>query len=271
MATYAVGDLQGCLDPLYALLERVRFSPAQDTLWVAGDLINRGPQSLATLRFVKGLGERAKVVLGNHDLHLLAAASGHKKTGKKDTIQPILDAPDRDELLQWLQHQPLLHHDAQLGYTMVHAGIPPIWSVKEAQRYANEVHTVLKGKDAQKFFAAMYGDKPDKWDSELTGTKRWRLITNYFTRMRFCTSDGKLELDTKTGPESPPKGFAPWYSFAKHRCADTTVIFGHWASLMGNTQRENFIGLDTGCVWGGSLTMIRLEDRTFYQQPCEKC
>ncbi|VUD40378.1 Bis(5'-nucleosyl)-tetraphosphatase, symmetrical [Thalassocella blandensis] len=269
MATYAVGDLQGCLDPLYTLLERVRFDPSQDTLWIAGDLVNRGPQSLATLRFVKGLGECAKIVLGNHDLHLLAAAHGHKKIGKKDTIKPILDASDSDDLLNWLQTQPLLHHDPELGYTMVHAGIPPIWSINEAQRYADEIHTVLRSDKATKFFAAMYGDKPDTWDESLSGPKRWRLITNYFTRMRFCTAEGKLELDTKTGPESPPKGYAPWYSFNHHRCTETSIIFGHWASLMGNTQRERFIALDTGCVWGGSLTMMCLDDRNLYEVKCD--
>ena len=268
MATYAVGDLQGCLDPLYVLLERVRFNPAVDKLWIAGDLVNRGPQSLATLRFIKGLGQCAKVVLGNHDLHLLAAARGHKKIGRKDTIQPILDADDGVKLLAWLQQQPLIHHDAQLGYTMVHAGIPPIWSVSDALKYAAEVHTVLSSDKAEKFFEGMYGDKPDVWDASLTGIKRWRLITNYFTRMRFCTAAGKLELDTKTGPEDAPKGYAPWYSFDNHRCHDTTILFGHWAALMGNTQREKFIGLDTGCVWGGMLTMICLEDRTQYAVDC---
>lgn len=268
MATYAVGDLQGCLDPLYTLLERTAFSPNDDQLWLAGDLVNRGPQSLETLRFVKGLGSAAVVVLGNHDLHLLAAAAGQKKPGKKDTLAPILKAPDRDELLHWLQQQPLVHHDAKLNYTMVHAGIPPMWDIDTALERAREVQQVLRSDFAIDFFEHMYGDKPSEWSSDLRGLKRWRVITNYFTRMRFCSAQGKLELDTKTGPDSAPKGFAPWYSHTNHKCKGSPIIFGHWASLMGKTKDENFIALDTGCVWGGSLTMMRLDDKQMFSTPC---
>ncbi len=266
MATYAVGDLQGCLSPLKALLKHVTFSPENDRLWLAGDLVNRGPDSLETLRFVKNLKDAVTVVLGNHDLHLLAAARGFRKLSSKDTLQPILDAPDRDELLNWLQKQPLVHYDKKLGYTMVHAGIPPIWELKKALKLSQEVEHILQGPDANTFFANMYGNTPDIWHKELQGPDRWRLITNYFTRMRFCNPEGKLELETKTGPDTSPEGFAPWFSHANHKCAKKKIIFGHWAALQGNTGKDNFIGLDTGCVWGGSLTMMRLEDESFFYE-----
>ena len=259
MATYAVGDIQGCLDELQALLDKVSFS-SEDQLWLSGDLVNRGPRSLETLRFVKGLGKQARVVLGNHDLHLLAIASGSSKPSRKDTLQEILDAPDKTELLDWLRQQPLLHHDKSLNFTMVHAGIPPIWRLKDAQKYAREVETVLQSDKAQFYFKHMYGNHPSRWDQSLTDWDRLRCITNYFTRMRFCRADGELEFKTKSGPAKPPQGFQPWFSHEDRKTANKPLVFGHWASLEGLAATEHVYALDTGCVWGGTLTAMRLED-----------
>jgi bis(5'-nucleosyl)-tetraphosphatase (symmetrical) len=266
LATYAVGDLQGCLDELKALLAKVNFG-AEDQLWLAGDLVNRGPQSLATLRFVKDLGHQARAVLGNHDLHLLAVAFGVKKAGRKDTFDAILQAPDRDELLHWLRHLPLLHQDTARGYLMVHAGIPPIWSREQATGYAREVEAVLQSPLACEFFSHMYGNEPSRWKDTLEGWPRLRLITNYFTRMRFCNAKGKLELDTKTGLQNTPAGYAPWFSFGDRLSAEQRILFGHWAALEGRADAPNVYPLDTGCVWGGRLTALRLEDETYFSVP----
>lgn len=268
MATYAVGDLQGCLSPLKNLLALVQFDPARDTLWLVGDLINRGPESLATLRFVYRLRERVRCVLGNHDLHLLAVAEAGRTPGKGDTLEEILAAPDRDQLLGWLREQPLLHHDPALGFTMVHAGIPPQWDLAQAQACAREVEEVLRGPQRQAFLASMYGNTPDLWDATLEGIERWRLITNYFTRMRFCSSDGRLELKTKEGPGAPPAGYAPWFSYAQRATRDDRIIFGHWAALEGKANTPNVYALDTGCVWGGAMTMLRLEDQHIFRCQC---
>lgn len=265
MASYAVGDIQGCLQPLTQLLELARFCPKSDTLWVAGDLVNRGPQSLETLRFIKNLPS-TKVVLGNHDLHLLAAAKGHKTLGKKDTLTQILMAPDKQELLGWLQQQSLIHHDKALGYTMVHAGIPPTWSISKTIALANEVETVLRSPDSDNYFRHMYGNTPSQWDDGLKSVERLRVITNYLTRMRFCNAKGTLELETKT--DVAPPGFDAWFRFESHLCKGEQIIFGHWASLLGNTGEDNFIALDTGCVWGGRLTMMRLEDKQIFSLAC---
>lgn len=266
MATYAVGDLQGCLDPLLVLLERVNFNPENDKLWLVGDIVNRGPQSLATLRYIKSLGNTATVVLGNHDLHLLAYANGYRQPGELDTLHEVLLAKDCDELLDWLQMQALAHYDEELDVLMVHAGVPPMWSVKKVLKRAREVEVAIRDeKSSIKFLKKMYGDKPDVWDKTLTGTRRLRLITNYLTRMRFCSASGQLELNSKAGPENPPPGFAPWFSFPNPKLKNTRVVFGHWAALMGNTNSAQFIGLDTGYVWGGSLRMIRLEDNTVFE------
>ncbi|RDE19870.1 symmetrical bis(5'-nucleosyl)-tetraphosphatase [Motiliproteus coralliicola] len=259
---YAVGDLQGCLDELLQLLEQVGFTDS-DQLWLTGDLVNRGPKSLETLRFIKSLGAQACTVLGNHDLHLLAVAHDKKSVGRKDTFDEILAAPDRLELMEWLRHLPLLHHDQ--GYMMVHAGIPPIWDPDTAAACAAEMEEVLQGPNAAEFFANMYGNSPERWDPSLEGHARHRLITNYLTRMRFCSADGTLELATKTGPTNPPEGFAPWFSFDNHRCADQQLLFGHWASLEGRAGRDGFHALDTGCVWGGQLTALRLQDQCLFQ------
>jgi len=260
MPTYAIGDLQGCLKPLLKLLDKIKFSDTSDKLWFLGDLVNRGPESLASLHFIKSLGDSATVVLGNHDLHLLAVAHGHKKANKKDTLSDILESPERDALLHWLQTRKLLHYDEKLNTIAVHAGIPPTWGLNKARKLAEEVESCLRGNKHAKYFADMYGNIPDTWNDKLKGTERLRVITNYFTRMRFCNEQSQLEFRTKTGPSDAPKGFAPWYSFANKNLKNTRIVFGHWASLNGQTGHSRIIGLDTGCVWGGKLTALRLED-----------
>ena len=261
MATYAVGDIQGCLKPLQALLIHVNFNPKKDRLWVAGDLINRGPKSLKTLRFLYLLRNSLKVVLGNHDLHLLAVAAGQRSPSVSDTLKSILRAADRDTLLEWLRYQALVHHDSRLGYTMVHAGIPPQWSLEETLGYASEVEVVLQSKKIVKFLGKMYGNQPDIWDESLSGHKRWRLITNYLTRMRFCDANGRLELKTKSGTNTAPAGFQAWYEHPHRKTQNDKIIFGHWAALNGNADHHGVFPIDTGCVWGGKLTMMRLDDQ----------
>ncbi len=258
MSTYAVGDLQGCLEPLKCLLEAVKFKRGRDVLWSVGDIVNRGPESLETLRYLYRMRDSLVVVLGNHDLHLLAVAAGVRKASRSDTLDEILSAPDREELLNWLLHQPLLHREH--GYTMVHAGIPPQWSVKKAGRYAREVEDVLQSKDCVTFLRAMYGNEPAVWSDDLRGMERLRVITNYLTRMRYCTREGWLDLESK-GPEPPANGkrVSAWFSHAGRLTADDRIIFGHWAALEGRTDTANAIGLDTGCVWGGSLSLFELE------------
>jgi bis(5'-nucleosyl)-tetraphosphatase (symmetrical) len=268
MATYAVGDLQGCLKPLKCLLKTVNFDWQQDHLWLVGDLINRGPDCLKTLRFLYKRRDRITAVLGNHDLHLLAVAYGYQMPSNGDTLDEILAADDCFELMDWLRHCPLLHTDKELGYTMVHAGIPPQWSIKKANKRARELEAVLQSDDFHTYFENMYGNMPDCWDKNLEGVDRWRVITNYFTRMRFCSKDGHLELKSKSGPKNQPKGFAPWFSHAKRKAADDKIIFGHWAALEGNADTENIYALDTGCVWGGSMTMMRLEDEKLFNCNC---
>ena len=265
MATYAIGDLQGCYDELMQLLEQIGFGHG-DQLWLTGDLVNRGPRSLDTLRFVKELGDAAITVLGNHDLHLLALHHGAtRKPGA--TLAPILDAPDRNALMEWLQSRPLLHDDKDLGHVMTHAGIPHIWSLKQARQYANEVEQALQGEQAGSFFAHMYGNHPDRWHDHLTGTDRLRTITNYFTRMRFIKRDGSLEFKANGGVESAPKGFQPWFEQPRSKPLKRHQLFGHWAAL-GFRQLPDITALDSGCVWGNTLTAVRLEDGNWFSQPC---
>ena len=263
MSTYAVGDIQGCYDVLCRLLDRVAFDPHHDSLWVVGDIVNRGPQSLEALRFIYSLGDRATVVLGNHDLHLLAVAHDLRPLSASDTLQPILEAPDRDALLHWLRHQPLLHHDEVLNYVMVHAGIAPSWSLTKAKRYASEVENALQSKHYLDYLAGMYGNLPLQWDDDLRGTDRLRVITNYFTRMRCLTKNGDLNLKNKGLPD---KKDIPWFIFPKRKTRNERIIFGHWAALDGNTNDPNTIGLDTGCVWGNCLTLMRLEDGVLFTE-----
>lgn len=257
MTDYAIGDIQGCYERLKEVLARVDFSPSRDRLWVAGDLINRGPSSLQTLRYIEGLGDSAVVVLGNHDLHLLAVALGGHPPKRKDTLTGILEAPDRDRLTGWLRQQNLCVYDSERNLMMAHAGVPHIWDVQQALASAREVEAVIRGEDAPEYFAQMYGNKPEGWNESLTGMDRWRVITNYFTRMRFIAPDGRLELTAKASADDAPSGYAPWFEFP--RPDETRVIFGHWAALEGRTGVDRFIGLDTGCVWGGALTMMNLD------------
>ncbi|MGY8870305.1 MAG: symmetrical bis(5'-nucleosyl)-tetraphosphatase [Pseudomonadales bacterium] len=266
MATYAIGDIQGCFDELQNLLNVINFNN-DDTLWLCGDLVNRGPKSLETLRFIKQLDRQAVSVLGNHDLHLLAIHNGAIKKKKSDTLDTILNAPDRDELMNWLQQQPLLHSDTSLNFTMVHAGIPPLWSTRKAHRLALEVENILKSSQAKAFFEHMYGNSPKKWSNQLSGWDRLRLITNYFTRMRFCTSQDELEFASKGGLETHPNGFLPWYKHEYRKAAEQPIVFGHWAALQGKTDTANTYALDTGCIWGEKLTALRLDDLTFFETP----
>jgi len=269
MATYAVGDLQGCLEPLIRLLDQIDFDPSKDKLWVAGDLINRGPQSLETLRFIKKLGDSAVVVLGNHDLSFLAISEGFQPTRDDDTVDEILRAADCDELCLWLRQQKLVHHCSDLKYTMVHAGIPPQWSINKALKRSAEVESALKDDDQYKdFLLNMFGSTPDIWSKNLKGQDRLRIITNYFTRMRFCSSKGKLEFQAKSGPDSAPKGFAPWFEHKRRRSKHDRLVFGHWAALNGHSGVKKAYALDTGCVWGGCLTIMCLETRQRYSCDC---
>ena len=268
MATYAIGDVQGCYQPLLRLLETLRFDPALDRLWFAGDLVNRGPESLDVLRFVRGLGSRAITVLGNHDLHLLAVAEGVRKPMRKDSLSAILEAPDRDELIEWLRRQPLAHREDGFAHLLVHAGVPPQWSADDALARAREVEAVLQGPSCRDFLHHMYGNQPDTWDEGLEGFERLRLITNYLTRMRFCAADGKLDLDNKSPPEDANRGFAPWYSHPGRRTADVPVLFGHWAALEGRMVGPEVHALDTGCVWGGRLRALRLDDGALFHCDC---
>ncbi|SDW04447.1 symmetrical bis(5'-nucleosyl)-tetraphosphatase [Marinobacter mobilis] len=257
MTDFAIGDIQGCYDRLRAVLDKVGFSPSRDCLWVAGDLINRGPSSLETLRYLESLGSATRVVLGNHDLHLLAVALGGHPPRKKDTLAEILDAPDHHRLIDWLRRQSLCVHDPDRRLFMAHAGLPHIWSVDQATSLARELEAVIQGSDAEEYFTHMYGNEPACWDDRLTGMLRWRSITNYFTRMRFIAGDGTLELDTKESVGAAPGGYSPWFQFPRRE--EITVLFGHWAALEGKTGSERFIGLDTGCVWGGALTIMNLD------------
>ncbi|MBJ7552749.1 symmetrical bis(5'-nucleosyl)-tetraphosphatase [Marinomonas spartinae] len=268
MATYAIGDLQGCFTPLMALLETFHYDPQKDHLWFAGDLINRGPESLETLRFIKSLGNNATAVLGNHDLHLLAVSRGHSALKRNDTLLDILTASDRDELMEWLRQQPLCHYDESLNTIMTHAGIPPCWTLEQTLTLAQEVENQLRSDTVDDFLAVMYGNTPQRWDNNLIGMDRLRAITNYLTRMRFCAVDSTLDLKTKEGLDTAPEGYAPWFSYPTQLPEDCHVVFGHWAALEGITHSNTIHALDTGCVWGGSLTALRLDDQQLFSTPC---
>ena len=257
MAVYAIGDLQGCHDEFTALLERLSFDPARDRLWLTGDLVNRGPASLAALRAVKALGSAASVVLGNHDLHLLAAALDAKRLRRSDTLDEVLAAPDRDELLGWLASLPLVHHDPALGWTMVHAGLPPDWDIATAVACAAEVSAALSA-DPAAFFAAMYGDRPDRWSADLDRLGRLRFTVNCLTRLRFLSADGRLLLKYKGPLDGAPAGAQPWFRVPGRRSAGARIVFGHWSAL-GFCESDGVVSLDTGCVWGGALTALRLD------------
>jgi bis(5'-nucleosyl)-tetraphosphatase (symmetrical) len=266
MSIYAIGDIQGCYDELRRLLDTVAFDPARDRLWLVGDLVNRGPQSVEVLRFLRGLGDRAISVLGNHDLHLLVVAAGVRKPHRSDTLDGILAAPDRGELLAWLRRQRLMHADN--GYAMVHAGLLPQWNIAQALALAREVEAALQGPDHGEFLAQMYGNTPAQWQDSLTGFDRLRVIVNAMTRLRVCTPEGVMEFSHKTAPEGAPAGYLPWFDIPQRASRDTPVLFGHWAAL-GLTLRPDLLGLDSGCVWGRRLTAVRLEDRRIFQCGCE--
>jgi bis(5'-nucleosyl)-tetraphosphatase (symmetrical) len=259
MATYAVGDVQGCAGELETLLGRLDFSPACDRLWFVGDLVNRGPRSLDVLRLIARLGDAAVVVLGNHDLHLLAAARGHSRLRPQDqSLHPILVAPDRESLLDWLQSRPMLHHDATLGVSMLHAGLPPQWDIETACGCAGELEQALRSDRSGALFAQMYGNEPDLWSDALEGTERLRFITNALTRLRACDADGRMLLKFKGRPDQLPAGAVPWFSAAGRRWAGARIVCGHWSAL-GYRDEDGVLSLDTGCVWGGTLMARRLD------------
>ena len=277
MSTYVVGDIQGCLQPLKCLLRTVGFERNRDVLWSVGDVVNRGPKCLKTLRYLYKMRDSLVMVLGNHDLHLLALAAGVRHPSRSDTLDEILAAPDREELLNWLLHRPLIHH--QHGYTLVHAGIPPQWSLEEAMARAREVEQVLRSPDCVEFLQAMYGNEPALWRDDLTGMTRLRVITNYLTRMRYCTAMGLLDLESKG--LQPTAGVAnidqqkvsAWFSHRRRKTADDPILFGHWAAIEGQTDTPNAIGLDTGCVWDGALSLYELETGNWTRCSCQggKC
>lgn len=270
---FAIGDLQGCHDCLQQLLVRAGalpgagHAPGSPRLWLTGDLVNRGPQSLQTLRWAYQHRSELVTVLGNHDLHLLAVAAGIRPMHRDDTLGPILAAPDREELLHWLRRQPLAH--LQHGYLLVHAGVLPQWSAQQAVALAAEVGDALSGPHWVEFLRTMYGNHPVRWDDHLTGADRLRVIVNALTRLRFCTPQGDIDLMTKEGPDAAPPGHLPWFDVGGRRTADVTVVFGHWSTL-GYLERNNLIGLDTGCVWGGQLTAVRLATRERFQADCPR-
>jgi bis(5'-nucleosyl)-tetraphosphatase (symmetrical) len=257
MAVYAIGDIQGCYDELMSLLELIRFDPAKDRLWFTGDLVNRGPASLQVLRTVRDLGESVVTVLGNHDLHALAVAEDLAPFHKNDTLDELLAAPDCDELLAWLRSKPLLHHDDDLNYTLVHAGLPPQWDLPTAQACANEVETVLRSDDYREFFQHMYGNTPDVWRDDLQAWDRLRFITNSFTRLRYCDAEGRFNLKAKGEPGTQPAGDMPWFEVPGRCSEELRVIFGHWSTL-GLHREKNILSLDTGCLWGEQLTALHL-------------
>jgi len=265
MATYLIGDLQGCCKPLDALLRKIAFDPRVDQLWLVGDLVNRGHDSLSVLRQLSALGGAVTVVLGNHDLHLLAVAEGVVPRGKHDTLDGILAAPDCAELLHWLRQQKLAHFEH--GVLLVHAGVLPQWDVATTLQLASEVEHTLRGADYRAFLEQMYGNQPDRWSDDLHGAARLRMITNALTRLRFCTTTGVMEFDTKYGAEDAPPGFLAWFEVPHRATRDVRVAFGHWSTL-GLRIEPNLLALDTGCVWGGQLTAVRLEDDAVFQVNC---
>jgi bis(5'-nucleosyl)-tetraphosphatase (symmetrical) len=257
MSTYVIGDVQGCFDPLQRLLEKIKFDSTKDYLWFTGDLVNRGPQSLETLRFIKSLGERAITVLGNHDIHLLAVAYVDAVKTKGDTIDQILKAPDREILLDWLASRPLLHHEKKM--TLVHAGIAPVWSISQAQVLAREVESVLQSPERDYLLTHLYGNQPAAWSEDLQGLDRLRCIINFFTRMRFCTANGALNLSFKGEIQDAPSDLIPWFMMPDRQAKNDDILFGHWATLNGHVEVPHLYALDTGCVWGNQLTALCLE------------
>ena len=261
MATFAVGDVQGCYDALSRLLEAIRFDESEDRLWFVGDLVNRGPQSLETLRFVRGLRDRAVTVLGNHDLHLLAVRDDPSQQRKNDTFEAVLTAPDADDLIEWLARRPLFHRDDALGFVLTHAGIPAIWSLESAAERAHEVEAALRSTGRRALLRSMYGNEPTEWGDDLSGAPRLRTIVNYFTRMRALRGACALDLNFKESARDLPKGARCWFEDYRQHPPELDLVFGHWAALDGRCDVPRIHALDTGCVWGGRLTALRLVDR----------
>ncbi|MDX9844484.1 MAG: symmetrical bis(5'-nucleosyl)-tetraphosphatase [Aquabacterium sp.] len=264
---YLMGDLQGCCQPLERMLQTIDFSPSRDHLYVLGDLVNRGPDSLGVLRRLRGLDNAATCLLGNHDLHLLAVAHGVRKPHRSDTLEPILNTPDRDEWLGWLRQQRLAVHEQ--GWLMVHAGVVPQWDAAQTVALAGEVETLLRSPEVGEFLTLMYGNEPARWDDSLQGVDRWRCVVNSLTRLRFCAADGTMEFATKEGADGAPEGYMPWFDVPGRRTQGTPVAFGHWSTL-GLINRDDLLALDTGCLWGGHLTAVRVDGATreVIQIPC---
>ena len=269
MPIYAIGDVQGCFDDMQRLIEKINFDPALDSLWFCGDIINRGPNSLETIRYIKDLGDNAVTVLGNHDLHFLAVAYVTDKPSKHDTFSDILNAPDREDLVNWLRHQKLFHHDTELNISMVHAGVPAGWSIKDAVHHSSEMESVLQQDNPIEFFNHMYGNQPRTWNNALTGWDRYRFITNVFTRMRFCDEEGRPDFKYKNDIGTQPEHLTPWFMHQQRLTKNDEIIFGHWSTLT-NITTENIYALDTGCLWGGQLTALKIEngDRKLIQVEC---
>ena len=275
MALYCIGDIQGCDGALARLLDRIGFSASRDTVYLLGDLVNRGPDSAAVLRRCMRHGDAIRCLLGNHDLHLLAAAQGARKPSRRDTLGTVLDAPDRDALIDWVRQQPLARAHTHAGQTllMVHAGVLPTWSAADTLAYADEVQAVLRGPDLPGFLQAMYGNQPDQWHDGLAGTERLRVIVNALTRLRFCSADGVMDFESTESASAAPPGLMPWFDVPGRRTAGTVMAFGHWSTL-GWLNRSDLLGLDTGCVWGGCLSAVRfgatLAERELLQVHCEQ-
>ena len=265
LPVFVIGDLQGCRGELDLLLDRIEAKAPRARLVFVGDLVNRGPDSLGCLRRIRAMADRAQIVLGNHDLHLLAVANGIRPRGRSDTLEALLAAPDLHDLLQWLRQQPLSLMAE--GHLIVHAGVLPQWTTEQTLALADELSTVLRGSDWLDFLAQMYGNEPAQWHDDLQGADRLRCIVNALTRLRFCTVQGEMEFTSKEGPEKPPAGYMPWFDVPERLTQETPIVFGHWSTL-GLILRPNIIGLDTGCVWGGKLSALRLSDRKLVQVDC---
>lgn len=266
MSTLLIGDIHGCYNELEALLEKSQFDAQKDTLWITGDLVARGPDSLSVLRLIYSLRNSVRLVLGNHDIHLLAIHAGIASIKKRDNLAQLLAAPDCDELLDWLRCQPLLQIDEEKKLVMVHAGISPQWDITTTKRCAKDVEKVLKSDSYSLFLDTMYGDFPNSWSESLSGLARLRFITNVLTRMRYCYPNGSLDFDCKEAPDNAPKPLKPWFNLPNSVAQQYSIVFGHWASLKGKGTPEGFYPLDTGCCWGKKLTMLRWEDKTFFKQ-----
>ncbi|SQI42633.1 Bis(5'-nucleosyl)-tetraphosphatase, symmetrical [Leminorella richardii] len=267
MATLLVGDVHGCFNELQSVLAQADFNPQKDTLWLTGDLVARGPDSLEVLRYVCSLGDSARLVLGNHDLHLLAIYAGISRNKPKDNLTPLLEAPDCDTLINWLRRQPVLQVDEEQKIIMGHAGISPQWDLATAKRCAREVEAILSSDSYPLFLDAMYGDLPNCWNDDLSGLPRLRYSTNALTRMRYCYPNGCLDMICKDIPQKAPAPLKPWFSLNGPVAQEFSIVFGHWASLEGEGTPEGVYALDTGCCWGGQLTLLRWEDKRYFYQP----